>query len=355
MAQTLDQVLEGKALPGVPALQAALGRLFDAPSGAALVDAQAKLSHRVFRLSFSSSSARQAVVVKLLDAPAAARCEAVASVWLPALGLEELPATLLATASGDEAHVWHVYESVPGSLLDEARADMPRVSAAVARIAALHIRSARHALLKEARQVGGDRGAAFFSLNVRGAAQRIDELITGCCTTARRRTLLERLRDRIDLVLQANDRYGDLLDRWGGPDVLVHGDLWPQNVVVDRGDEQYVARIIDWDRCGVGPILYDLSAFLSRFPADERRGVLRLYEQQIARTELRVPPPRALNEMAALAESARLASCIIYPAAAAATATGSVDWAWDELIEVDEWFDLAQPLLPELVKDKVSA
>lgn len=344
MIENLEHLLEGKPLPGVAPLRTTLCKLIERTVGVASFAGQQKLCRNVFRLRFDLSAGGQhSVIVKLLDLSTARRCEMLESVWLPALELAQLPAALLATAEGEDERVWHVYEDVPGEPLAETRSDIARVAAAVERIAALHARSVAHSLLEDARHDGGDRGSLFFSGSVREAVRRLDELSAGA--VGDRQPLRRRLLERLTLLMQSEGRYNDLLEHWGGPDVLLHGDLWPQNIVVDRRDGRFTARFIDWDRSGVGPVVYDLSTFLSRFPAGERRAILSLYETQISRTRLHVPSMEILNEMAALAEGARLASCVIFPAAAAAGAP--VDWAWDELREVDEWFDLVRPLVPE--------
>jgi hypothetical protein len=64
------------------------------------------------------------------------------------------------------------------------------------------------------------------------------------------------------------------LDSCGVPDTLVHGDFHPGNL---RGDDTTLV-LLDWGDCGVGNPLLDRAAFLSRIPADQRRDVLRHWD-----------------------------------------------------------------------------
>src|SRR5207249_2815085 len=70
-------------------------------------------------------------------------------------------------------------------------------------------------------------------------------------------TRLYRLRD--DLPRRVH-----LLETLGGPDTLLHGDLWTTNTLLHPTPRGLMARLIDWDHAAVGPVSYDLSTFLYR-------------------------------------------------------------------------------------------
>jgi hypothetical protein len=105
--------------------------------------------------------------------------------------------------------------------------------------------------------------------------------------------------------------------------------------------------LIDWDRAGVGPVSYDLSAFLIRFPICERYWILDLYQQSVGRLGLRLPSAADLNLLFDTAERARLANCVIWRALA--IWESQAEWAFQELASLEQWFEMLQPVL--LLKD----
>ena len=124
---------------------------------------------------------------------------------------------------------------------------------------------------------------------------------------------------------------------------LLHGDLWPQNVLLPSHRGGRRARLIDWDQARVGPIVYDLSTFVSRFSSPVRIPVLRLYGHAVRAVGWCLPDPAGLNDAFETAECARLASCLISPAEAAGE---GADWAFEDLRAVDRWFAALRPVLP---------
>src|SRR5262249_38375220 len=130
----------------------------------------ARLKAHVWRLLFEDGNEERSLVLKCMGPQTAKRNELVARRWLPALGLKDGCAALLGVASDTRGRkVWHVYEDLGNSALEEERADPERVRAALALIAQLHVRSAEHPILAECRQHGGDLGIGYFASNVRDA------------------------------------------------------------------------------------------------------------------------------------------------------------------------------------------
>jgi Ser/Thr protein kinase RdoA (MazF antagonist) len=151
---------------------------------------------------------------------------------------------------------------------------------------------------------------------------------------------------RLERLLERAPERRRLVDECGGPETLLHGDLWPKNVLVEHpAGGGMRARLIDWDRAAVGPVSYDLSTFLSRFPARDRRWILERYRAAMARAGWALPGDRELALLLDVAESSRLANCVIWPARDALEC--GAQWAWDELALVDGWFAAAQPILPD--------
>jgi len=92
-------------------------------------------------------------------------------------------------------------------------------------------------------------------------------------------------------------------------------------------------------------VTYDVSTFLYRFPKSQRSGILELYARALGRAGWRLPSVRELNAMFETAEYARYASRIIWPAVALLEERAA--WGFDQLAEVERWFDALELVLPE--------
>jgi thiamine kinase-like enzyme len=130
----------------------------------------------------------------------------------------------------------------------------------------------------------------------------------------------------------------------GGPDTMLHGDLWPTNLMIVDTGARAAARLIDWDHVGAGPICYDLSTLLYRFERSRRAPVLDAYRTAVARAAgWRLPAGAELNVLCDTAECARYANRIIWPAIALLQEGAA--WGFTELAEIDEWFEALEPML----------
>jgi hypothetical protein len=305
-----------------------------------------RVNSRVFRLRCVVKGTIRSFVGKRLDPDIARRNELVVRRWLPAVGLDDSAAPLLAVAAErDAASVWHLYEDLGDRGLDATRPDSGRVAIAVAAIARIHTRFASHALIPECRLWGGDLGISFYVTSVRDAIASLESVL------ARRRRLgvdrssqCRRLLVRLAVLLDERAARADVITRSGGHETLLHGDLWPMNVMVGSGGGKTWARLIDWDHAAVGPVSYDLSTFLSRFPVPARTPILRLYEEEVGRAGWRLPSAAELNLTFETAELGRIANRVIWPALAAWE--DNADWAFDALEEVERWFERLTPILP---------
>src|SRR5207249_9442845 len=201
---------------------------------------------RVYRLSIGTNGRARSVVLKRFDPWLARRNELVARRWLPALGLGDRCPRLLATAADRRGEwVWHVYEDIGEEAVDAAHPDPARVSAVVDLIAELHIRAAGHPLLPECRHFCGDLGAPFFSANVRDAIAVLEGLVPPRLDpTPAQRALRDRLLAQLSRLREELHRRSGLLEALGGPDTLLHGDLWTTNAFVARAGDGLVARLI---------------------------------------------------------------------------------------------------------------
>ncbi len=333
--------------PGAAELCDALAEsLPDAGAGGGPVQLQ-RLKSRVYRLTIGSDGRARSLVLKRFDPWLAKRNELVARRWLPALGLGDCCPQLLATAADRRGQwVWHAYEDLGCGAVEPAYPEPCRVGAVVDLIAELHTRAAGHALLPGCRHFCGDLGAPFFAANVRDAIAvlegvappRVEPTPGQCEVRDRLLARLYRLRDELPRRVQ-------MLQALGGPDTLLHGDLWTTNTFVAATGDRFVARLIDWDHAAVGPASYDLSTFLFRFPRSDRPWILEAYRRRVVGAGWPLPPDGELNALFETAEYARYANRIIWPAVALLEEQAA--WGFEQLAEVERWFDAFEPALSD--------
>ena len=306
-----------------------------------------RVKSHVYRLSIGANGRARSVVLKRFDPWLARRNELVARRWLPALGLGDRCPHLLATAADRRGEwVWHVYEDLGEGAVDAVHPDPARVRAVVDLIAELHARAAGHALLPECRHFCGDLGAPFFAANVRDAIARLEGLVPPLVEpTPEQEALRGRLLIRLYRLREELPGRVQMLETFGGPETLLHGDLWTTNTFVATTSDGLVARLIDWDHAAVGPASYDLSTFLYRFPKRERPWILEAYQRRVAGGGRLLAPDRELNLLFETAEYARYANRVIWPAAAILQQNAA--WGWEQLTEVERWFDALELALPD--------
>ncbi|MBV7336732.1 hypothetical protein KFU94_52575 [Chloroflexi bacterium TSY] len=92
------------------------------------------------------------------------------------------------------------------------------------------------------------------------------------------------------------------------------------------------------------PICYDLSNFLVQFPPRDRQPILDFYQQASEWHGQQWPSVEVWNVLFDTVECARLANSIIWPALAAGE-DQAAEWAFDELMQIEEWFAALGPVL----------
>ena len=341
----LRSTLEAREEPGVAELLEAMRPILPDAGAAEWASAElAPLKRRVYRLRVEGSHGARSVILKRTEPPIAHLNRLVAERWLPALRLGDHCAALIATAADrDGRWVWQIYEDLGDDTL-ERRSDRPRVGATTDVIAELHGRGAGHALLPEVRQYGKDLGLAFFAANV-GDAIRGLELLGGEHAPRELRSLGDRLLRRMYPLSVDMPRRAQVLKDVGGPDTLLHGDLWRNNAFATVSAGAVRVQLIDWDHVGIGPLAYDLSTFLMRFPSAERPWILDRYRGTLSLAGLRLPSEDVLNELFETAEYARFANRVSW--AAMAWLHEDAEWVPIELAEIERWFDALRPILAE--------
>jgi hypothetical protein len=328
------------------ALRDALVRLW---GGGTRIIGSDRFKSRVRRLRVETAGFRRSVVVKELDPVTARRNQRVAERWLPAVGLEALgPGLLSCVADPKGQRCWQIYQDWGNAGLDGDPNDRRRVRAAVRAVAQLHIRFADHPLLGECRLAGGDLGMAFYGGNARDALRALEALTpAGVLLHERGLAASEGLRAYLQGMLDEESERAQALEELGGPETLVHGDLWLTNVFVLPADDRLRVRLIDWDHAGVARFPYDLSTLLIRFPSSQRSHLLADYEEFLAAQGWRLPDAHALNGLFDTAERSRIASHVVWPALALLRSDPALrDWALEALEEVCGWFDELAPVLP---------
>ncbi len=343
--ERLERSLERWQEPGAAELCETLGDLLrEAPRPGESLQLE-RLKPAVYRLKVGGAPGGDLVLKR--HPPAVAQTDRlVVERWLPALDLGDGCPQLLATVAEREGcWVWHVYEDLGDGNLAAERLPW-RLDAAVDFMAQLHVRAARHPLVPEVRWRARDHGVHFFTANVRDAIVALEALATpprdvpAEFAGARERLLqcLYRLRDDMPQRMR-------LMEAAGGPDTLLHGDLWPKNVFVSMTPAGPRARLIDWDHVGVGPASYDVSTFLYQSAPEERPAILRRYREAVERQGWRLPDHGALNLLFHTAECARYAHCVVW--AAMALLHDGAEWGIGELMDFEPWFRALRPPLAE--------
>jgi Phosphotransferase enzyme family len=342
----LEAALGNRREPGLTELRSVLLELLDASRATGrLISEHGLKSRGVYRLRFQINGQDRALVVKRLDPAVAQHNQLVTTRWLPALGLGQSGPALLGVAAERTGQcIWHIYEDLGDRKLDTTNPEQSHVEAAVDLIARLHVRFAGHALLAECRLHGGDLGMAFYTANVRDAIRGLESLQPPSIDIGSEHLALrDRLLRRLYKLLDEGPDRARVMAELGGPETLLHGDLWPTNILAVPSRHGLQARLIDWDKTGVGPFLYDLSTLLYRFSAVHRPWILDRYQQSVALLGWHMPSAGDLNLLLETAEASRLANCLIWPCIAALETQAA--WTFDSLAMVEEWFESIEPAI----------
>jgi hypothetical protein len=334
LGRDLRRAIEATGEPGSAELCEVLEELLEGADPANRVSLR-RLKAQVYRLEVGGLG--RTVVAKRLEPAVAQRERLVAERWLPALGLGDWCARLLAVAADRRGeNIWHVYEDLGDDTL-AARPAPERVEAAVDLVAELHVRAARHPVLPDVRRFSGDRGMPYFVASVSDAIAGLEALAaSGIETPPEHAGLPHRLHERLIGLLADAPRRARIFEGAGGPDTLLHGDLWTTNIFVTAGAERPWARLVDWEKVGVGPFGYDLSTLLFRFPAAQRPWILERYRRAVSRAGWLLASPPELYLLFDTAERARYANRVIWPVLA--LLQEHADWGFPELAEVERWF-----------------
>jgi len=293
------------------------------------------LSAGVYRLGLTEGHP-DAVVVKRLDPAAAHRCRLLTRYWLPSAGLAHACPSMLAIL-GDGQQAWTVHTWLPGQPLDTCL-DTERVQQLAVLVAAVHVRLAAYPLIAQLRHHCRYLGAGVLTGHFEDAWQALRTIERELPAQRRAGTsgVVAGLLERVHNCLRLAPGMRALLHEVGGPDTLLHADLWPKNVVAGTG----WLRLVDWDRMGVGPALYDLSTLLFRLPAGYRRAAQERYLADLCAAGWPRPTGGEVAGLSRVMERARLASLVSWRAQELLQAPGEgARWAGEQLRLIRQWWD----------------
>jgi aminoglycoside phosphotransferase (APT) family kinase protein len=311
-------------------------RLTLAGRGNAWLRGQERLKKKVYRLHYEVGGRPVSLVVKRLPQARARAVQLAAQRWLPAAGLARAcPRLHGVMEEPGKGGVWHLYEDVHGKHLDSRSPDPARVELVVELIAEVHTSFTSDALLEECRATAGDLGITFFDSQVAASVRYLKSLLPVAMPGDIE--LTHRLLERMERIYDSRVERSQMLAASGESDTLLHGDLWTTNTIVTESGHHRMARLIDWDRTGVGPAVYDVSTFLLRFAPQDRGWILGLYRAALLRRGRSLPNVSALNRLFETAEFARYACCL---AEAAGAAAGGERWGFEQMAAVEGWFRL---------------
>jgi aminoglycoside/choline kinase family phosphotransferase len=334
--------LEAHGEPQSPELWVTLAEVLGNGAASGRPMSLERIKRKVYRIRDGTDSARSLVLKRHKDAGDARRARLVCERWLPALGFEACCPRVLGTAADRHGRwVWQLYEDFGIDTL-LTRPDRARLGAAVDLIAELHRRGADHPVLCQVRADGADYGVHHFSAAMRDADRALEALPASRLSgeTGRAR---DRLRRHLD-HLRHDTRRARVLAEAGEPETMLHGDLLAKNVIVAERPAGWSVTLLDWDHVGVGPVSYDLSTFLTRYPASEREWIVSRYRDAVRRLGGDLPGVAELNLLLDTAEQAR---CAEYVAAfAAKLLLDGERVAPTGLLEIEGWVEALQPLLP---------
>jgi thiamine kinase-like enzyme len=342
----LESALQDYGEPGLTELRSALEEVLDGSRATGrLTSEQSLKQEKVYRLGFEIGDSARTVVVKRINLQRAVRNQLIATRWLPAVDLARRGPVLLGIAAERSTEcVWHIYEDFGDRTLDTVNPEQSRVEAAVDLIAELHVRFAEHPLLPECRMYGKDMGMTYYLTNIRDAIRGLESLRPPMVhVDSTKLALRDRLLRRLYKLLDEGPDRARIMAEVGGPETLLHGDLWPKNILAVPTSDGLQTRLIDWDATGVGPVTYDLSTFLYRFAAHHRPWIFDHYRRAVAPLGWEMPATRDLSLLLETAEISRIANCLVWPCIEAVQA--QADWAFDSLAEIETWFEPIEPAL----------
>jgi hypothetical protein len=342
MIEGLQFLFTNQGTPIAQALQNRLEELISKDGQHARLLLQERIKSQVYRLHFEVESEPLVFILKCMEARIARRTELVSDRWLPAVGLTQSGPPLLASVgTPDGQTVWHIYSDLRTRSLAEEMDSAEGVSATVRFIAELHQRFIDHPYIPEFRLFGGDLGAHFVESSIRDAMLTLEAITKHPGTREGNWTVVDQLLDRISAITDELPSRLRVLKEFSGPETLLHGDLWPSNVFVSSDGQ---VRLIDWDRAAAGPIAYDVSTFILRFPRKQRVELMELYREALHPGVWEIAAYQDLNFLFETFEFARYACLMIWPAIA--IWESGTDWALEQLEEIQRWFEVWEPIFP---------
>jgi hypothetical protein len=347
MIEGLELLLNNKDQVGVIELRAVLHELLGKNAEGRFLSEEKLLRSRVFRLRFELDNSARSFVVKRLTPSLSQLERTVVERWLPQAGFHGNAPPLIGTAAEKAGKcIWHIYEDIGDSSLPNYIQNERIVSEAIDLIAKVHTSFAGHIFLGECRMFGGNYNVNFYSSCVLEAMRTLGHVKKAAKETCPScLSVIDSLLQRLSQVFDGRAEREELMTQYYGMETMVHGDLWTNNFLVQHKETGVRMLLIDWDHVGAGPVHYDLSTLLLRFPKQDRPTVLNRYRDAVAPMNWQLPSTEILNVLFETAEYARLANAVIWPAVAAGISQAA--WAFEDLREIDGWFNDMETVLPK--------
>ncbi len=369
MIEGLDTLFEETWQPGVSELRELLVEVLGGSyAEGRLVHQRGLRKSRVYRLCFDVNGDSRCLIAKRFDRQRAQREQMILRRWLPAVGLDGIGAKLIGVAAQSTGIcVWHLYEDLGECRLgqdEQARLDNTTVKdgfvpysqeislsnqhvySIIELLADLHSRFIDHPLLAECRVHGSAVDASSIRTNVNDAIRSLEAWKASLVKLSGEP--LSPADDLLERLYQLQDELTDRMEalaKLGGPETLLHGDMDLKNSLLLKTGSGVEARLIDWDHAGVGQVSYDLSNFLVQFESQDRYRFLNHYIEVMCHSNWKGLSRSDWNQLFETAECVRLAVSVVWPALAARETRDQ--WAFQELSDIERWFDLLEPVLPD--------
>jgi hypothetical protein len=317
--------------------------LLDNEEDSARLIREEKLRHRVYRVLFEVNGVCRSLIVKSSRVERAERSRMTLRYWLPAVGLDHIGPVLLGATQQQNGAIWNVYVDHGRRTLIDDPSDSAAATAAIRTVAELHSRFMGHSLLAECRNSGQTLDPYVYESSVMAALSALESIedLVGVTDAA---ILQESLTKRLRVLAQEVGLRTRLLKTLSGPQTLLHGDLYPSNIVLPNGLDGPLSRIVDWDHLGVGPVGFDLVFLLGNLSEELRLDALECYRSLMRNLFDRWPTEREWNTLFDTFQFVRLAKCVT--SFANAILVGEVEYGVRKLRDADQWFQDVRPVLP---------
>jgi hypothetical protein len=292
---------------------------------------------------FEINGVSRSLIVKSSRVEQAERSRMTLRYWLPAVGLDHIGPVLLGATPEQEGSIWNVYVDHGRITLLDDTTDPVAAAAVVRTIAELHSRFVGHSLLDECGTSEKALSPRSYESSVRSALSALQS-IGHLTPVGDAEALRDNLVQRLQILAQEVAFRTDLLNNLSGPQTLLHGDLYPSNIVLENRLDGLTSRIVDWDHLTVGPVGFDLVFLVANLSEGLRLTTMQLYRAATQSLFDRWPTEIEWNALFDTFRFVRLARCVT--SYANLIAAGYPEYGFQKLRSTEQWFHTLKPVLP---------